>query len=84
MGNVRLALFLLLFVLFTGPTLFLFKSFVQNLGHYVYEFFDLSFWTNSYKGVAKKNNWQNTWTVFYWAWWISWSPFVGIFIARIS
>lgn len=82
--NMRLALFLLLFVLLVGPTLFLLKSFVQNIGHYVYEFFELSFWTNSYKGVGQEKNWQNTWTVFYWAWWISWSPFVGIFIARIS
>ncbi|UII26593.1 BCCT family transporter [Fulvivirga maritima] len=82
--NMRLALFLMLFVLVVGPTLFLFKSFVQNIGHYIYEFFELSFWTNTYKGVGEKTNWQNTWTVFYWAWWISWSPFVGIFIARIS
>ncbi len=82
--NMRLAIFLLLFMLFVGPTLFLLKSFVQNIGHYIYEFFELSFWTNSYKGVGQEKNWQNTWTVFYWAWWISWSPFVGIFIARIS
>lgn len=82
--NMRLALFLLLFVLVVGPTLFLLKSFVQNIGHYIYEFFELSFWTNTYKGVGEKTNWQNSWTVFYWAWWISWSPFVGIFIARIS
>lgn len=82
--NMRLALFLLLFVLLVGPTLFLFKSFVQNIGHYIYEFFELSFWTNTYKGVGETKNWQNSWTIFYWAWWISWSPFVGIFIARIS
>ncbi|MTI20677.1 BCCT family transporter [Fulvivirga sp. RKSG066] len=82
--NMRVAIFLLLFMLVVGPTLFLFKSFVQNIGHYVYEFFELSFWTNSYKGIGQKANWQNSWTVFYWAWWISWSPFVGIFIARIS
>ncbi len=82
--NMLLALFLMLFILFVGPTLFLLKSFVQNIGHYVYEFFELSFWTNSYKGVGQEQNWQSTWTVFYWAWWISWSPFVGIFIARIS
>lgn len=82
--NMRLALFLLVFMLLVGPTLFLLKSFVQNIGHYAYEFFELSFWTNSYKGVGEETNWQNTWTVFYWAWWISWSPFVGIFIARIS
>ena len=82
--NMRLAIFLLLFLLIAGPTLFLLKSFIQNVGHYAYEFFELSFWTNSYKGVGEEKNWQNSWTVFYWAWWISWSPFVGIFIARIS
>ncbi len=82
--NMRLAIVLLLFVLAVGPTLFLLKSFVQNVGHYIYEFFELSFWTNAYHGVGDKKHWQNSWTVFYWAWWISWSPFVGIFIARIS
>jgi choline/glycine/proline betaine transport protein len=82
--NMRLALVLLIFVLLVGPTLFIFKSFIQNIGNYIFEFFELSFWTNSYKGVVKQDNWQNQWTIFYWAWWISWSPFVGIFIARIS
>lgn len=82
--NMRLALLLLVFVLLVGPTLFLLKSFVQNIGHYIHEFFELSFWTNTYNGVGAEKNWQNSWTVFYWAWWISWSPFVGIFIARIS
>ncbi|AZQ61780.1 BCCT family transporter [Flammeovirga pectinis] len=82
--NMRLALSLMVLMLIIGPTLFLLKSFVQNVGYYFYEFFELSFWTNSYKGVGQEKNWQNSWTVFYWAWWISWSPFVGIFIARIS
>ena len=81
---MRLAIFLLVFILVVGPTLFLLKSFVQNIGHYINEFFEVSYWTNSYKGVGSDKNWQNSWTVFYWAWWISWSPFVGIFIARIS
>ncbi len=82
--NMRLALFLLIFILIVGPTLFIFKSFVQNIGYYVNNFFNLSFWTNTYKGVDVVKNWQNSWTVFYWAWWLAWSPFVGIFIARIS
>ncbi len=82
--NMRFAVLLLVFVLCAGPTLFLFKSFIQNIGHYIGNFFELSFWTNSYNGVDKAKNWQSSWTVFYWAWWISWSPFVGIFIARIS
>jgi len=82
--NMRLALFLMVFLLIVGPTLFIFKSFVQNIGYYINSFFELSFWTNSYMGVQAAKNWQNSWTIFYWAWWISWSPFVGIFIARIS
>ncbi|MEQ9437819.1 MAG: BCCT family transporter [Cyclobacteriaceae bacterium] len=82
--NMRLALLILLFVLLAGPTVFILKSFVQNLGYYINEFFRLSFWTESYQGVNEKTHWQNSWTIFYWAWWIAWSPFVGIFIARIS
>jgi choline/glycine/proline betaine transport protein len=82
--NMRLALLLLLFVILVGPTLFILKSFVQNIGHYIHEFFELSFRTGSYKGINQPSNWLNKWTVFYWSWWITWSPFVGIFIARIS
>lgn len=82
--NVRMAVLLLVFVLLVGPTLFLFKSFVQNIGYYLSNFFELSLWTHAYEGVSNESTWQNSWTIFYWAWWISWSPFVGIFIARIS
>lgn len=82
--NMRLALLLLLFVLIAGPTLFILKSFVQNIGHYINDFFELSFRTGSYKSINQPTNWLNKWTVFYWSWWITWSPFVGIFIARIS
>ncbi|WP_439182827.1 BCCT family transporter [Carboxylicivirga taeanensis] len=82
--NMRFALILMVFIILVGPSVFIFKSFVQNIGHYLNEFFELSFWTESYKGINEAKHWQNSWTVFYWAWWISWSPFVGIFIARIS
>jgi len=82
--NMRFAVSLLVFMLIVGPTLFIFKSFIQNIGYYIGNFFELSYWTNSYSGVGEAKNWQSSWTVFYWAWWISWSPFVGIFIARIS
>lgn len=81
---MRLAIILLLFVMLIGPTVFILKSFIQNLGYYLSNFLELSFWTESYKGVGETKHWQNSWTIFYWAWWISWSPFVGIFIARIS
>nr|WP_319398350.1 BCCT family transporter [uncultured Carboxylicivirga sp.] len=82
--NMRFAIILLVFVIIVGPTVFLAKSFVQNLGHYLSDFFEISFWTESYAGVREAKHWQNSWTVFYWAWWIAWSPFVGIFIARVS
>jgi choline/glycine/proline betaine transport protein len=75
-----IAAIFLVFIIFVGPTLFIVGSFVQNTGNYLQNFFELSFWTETYK----QSDWQNGWTVFYWAWWISWSPFVGMFIARIS
>ncbi|AKH44019.1 choline/glycine/proline betaine transport protein [Altererythrobacter atlanticus] len=78
--NMVLALGLTIFVLVLGPTVFLLDGFVQNIGYYLQRFLYLSSWTETY--VA--NGWQNDWTIFYWAWWVSWSPFVGIFIARIS
>ncbi len=78
--NIIIGSFFLLFMLIMGPTLFIFGSFVQNTGGYLDNFFALSFWTETYQ----QSDWQKSWTVFYWAWWISWSPFVGMFIARIS
>ena len=78
--NVRIAAILLVFVLIVGPTLFIFRSFVQNIGNYLGSILEVSTWTEAYRD----NGWQGDWTVFYWAWWISWSPFVGMFIARIS
>ena len=78
--NIYLAGVLLLFIVILGPTLFIFDSYLQNIGGYLATFFQRSFWTESYQG----GDWQNQWTIFYWSWWISWSPFVGLFIARIS
>lgn len=78
--NMRIAVLFLLIVLVLGPTIFIFKSFVQNTGNYFSGFLEIATWTESYTG----SNWQNAWTVFYWGWWIAWSPFVGMFIARIS
>ncbi len=78
--NMRIAVLLLVLVVILGPTIFIFQSFVQNTGSYLYSFLEISTWTESYTG----NDWQNAWTVFYWGWWIAWSPFVGMFIARIS
>ncbi len=78
--NVRMAVVFLVMMLVLGPSLFIFDSLFQNIGYYLQNFLRMSFWTESYT----QTNWQNSWTVFYWAWWISWSPFVGMFIARIS
>ncbi|WP_439882146.1 BCCT family transporter [Pontibacter sp. MBLB2868] len=78
--NIRIALVILLAVLFLGPTVFILGSYVQNTGSYLGNFLQLSFWNEAYSS----RNWQGGWTVFYWAWWISWAPFVGIFIARVS
>lgn len=78
--NIRLAGLFLLFILVVGPTLYILGSFVQNIGHYVQNFPTFSFWTQTYE----EGEFMSTWTVFYWAWWISWSPYVGMFIARIS
>jgi len=78
--NMIAAAVLLLFVLLAGPTLFILNGFVENLGQYLNSFFYLGFWNETYTG----GSWQNGWTVFYWGWWIAWSPFVGMFIARIS
>ncbi|WP_440954937.1 BCCT family transporter [Methanosarcina sp. Mfa9] len=78
--NIGLGVLLLLFVLLTGPTVFLLSSFVESLGYYLQTLPALSFQTDAFKGVE----WQKSWTMFYWGWWISWSPFVGMFIARVS
>jgi choline/glycine/proline betaine transport protein len=78
--NMVLGAIFLVFMILVGPTLFIFDSFIQNVGGYVQNFFELSSWTETYK----QSDWQSDWTVFYWAWWVSWSPFVGMFIARIS
>lgn len=78
--NMRLGLVFLVAMLFLGPTVFLLDSFVQNTGAYLQELPRLGTWTETFRD----SNWQGKWSVFYWAWWISWSPFVSMFIARVS
>lgn len=78
--NVRIAVVLLLLVVVLGPTLFIFESYLENVGNYFSSVVEIAFWNESFSG----GNWQNSWTLFYWGWWISWSPFVGTFIARVS
>lgn len=80
--NVVTVLLLLFFVLFCGPTVFLIGSFTEGLGDYINNFFGLTFNTHVYESETLP--WFYNWTILYWAWWISWSPYVGLFIARIS
>jgi choline/glycine/proline betaine transport protein len=78
--NLYLMLGVLGLMLVVGPTLYLLGTFVSSLGTYIGVLPELAFWTQT-TGDA---GWQSGWTIFYWGWWISWSPFVGMFIARIS
>ncbi len=79
--NMVLAIALVLFMLFAGPTQYLFSTLMQNLGGYLASVPAKSFDMYAYGG---RPEWLGSWTVFYWAWWIGWAPFVGLFIARIS
>lgn len=81
--NLILAGALVLYLLAFGPTTFLLREFVQSIGAYIQNFVSLAFNVNAFTGSAGEA-WQASWTSFYWGWWISWAPFVGIFIARIS
>lgn len=80
--NLVLAVLLLIFVLALGPTIFLLSAFSEGIGHYFSQFANLTF--NTFAFEPKQQEWFTNWTVMFWAWWISWSPFVGLFIARIS
>lgn len=78
--NMRLGLLFVIILLIVGPTVFIFDLFVESTGSYFQNLVSLSTWSNSFSD----SEWQDNWTIFYWAWWISWSPFVGMFIARVS
>jgi choline/glycine/proline betaine transport protein len=80
--NLLLAVSLAVFVFIVGPTVFILTSFAGNLGTYLQSLIDTSL--NMFSFSESGTAWQADWTLFYWAWWISWSPFVGMFIARIS
>jgi choline/glycine/proline betaine transport protein len=82
-GNLILAAVLLAAVFLLGPTWHLLDSLVQNIGTYLARLLPFSFYTEAYRSPGE-GSWQHGWTIFYWAWWIAWSPFVGMFIARIS
>ncbi|MDO3384588.1 choline BCCT transporter BetT [Gilvimarinus sp. SDUM040013] len=78
--NLFLAVALLLFVLVAGPTVHLLQTYVQNVGHYLSGLVETTFKLYAYE----PSGWIGGWTLFYWGWWIAWSPFVGMFIARVS
>lgn len=81
--NMFLAGFLLIFLFICGPTVYLLGAVSDNMGAYLQRVPTNSFWTATYDSGAR-SSWFSSWTVFYWAWWIAWSPFVGMFIARVS
>ncbi|AZP13685.1 BCCT family transporter [Undibacterium parvum] len=81
--NLLLAILLMAFVLIAGPTLYLLGAFNENIGNYLAHIVQLSFRNFTYE-PANSAGWYQAWTILYWAWWISWAPFVGMFIARIS
>jgi len=96
-----MSIFLLLFVLFTGDTVFQMNLTIQTFGYYIWYLPKIAFHTDAFeflgtaamgqggfggwKGNAAGHElWMNTWTIFYWGWWISWAPFVGTFLAKVS
>ena len=80
--NIIIVVLLMLFILILGPTVYLLGSFSEGLGYYMNNFLDLTFKTYSFE--PGRQAWYHGWTIVYWAWWISWAPYVGLFIAQIS
>ncbi|MBX0314669.1 BCCT family transporter [Planococcus glaciei] len=80
--NMVLAVLLLVLVLILGPTLLILNVFTQSFGEYIQNILSLSMNTEAFNSGNRE--WLDAWTIFYWAWWISWSPFVSMFIARVS
>ena len=78
--NMILALVFLTFVLFLTDTLSVMGIFIESTGMYFQRFIEIGTWSSSFVD----STWQNNWTIFYYAWWVAWAPFVGMFIARIS
>ena len=78
--NIILCIIFLSFIFFAGPTSFILDGLLQNIGSYIQNLLSLSTNTQGYLD----SSWQNGWTLYYYSWWFAWSPFVGLFIARIS
>lgn len=80
--NILMAVLLMLFILVFGPTIYILSTFTEGLGYYISHFISLTFNTYAYEKGSQE--WFSNWTILYWAWWISWAPYVGLFIAKIS
>ncbi|WP_110706943.1 BCCT family transporter [Salinicola sp. CR57] len=78
--NIHLSMVLFAFFIIAGPTLFLLTTFGKTIGGYLIDMIPMGLWVNT----DPSDQWQSWWTLFYWGWWLSWGPFVGMFIARIS
>lgn len=78
--NIVMAVALLIFILVAGSTLFVVQGVIESTGRYLMNLPELALWNDTYADTG----WQNSWTVFYWAWTITWAPYVGLFFARIS
>jgi choline/glycine/proline betaine transport protein len=82
--NIYFAIGLVLFILFMGDTRFLLNAMVTNIGDYIHRFAGMTLDTFAYHQTPAQSQWIQDWTLFFWAWWVAWSPFVGLFLARIS
>ncbi len=84
--NISMAVGLMLFVLVTGETVFLLRQLGESVGIYASRIIPLSFWNDAMAQYTSETGWgwQGGWTVFYWAWTVTWAPFMGVFLARIS
>jgi choline/carnitine/betaine transport len=84
--NILMAVGLMLFVLIAGDTVFLMRQLIEGVGIYAGDIVPLSFWNDSMAQFTDEGGWgwQAGWTVFYWAWTVTWAPFMGVFLARIS
>lgn len=78
--NMILAILLIVILLSIGPTRYLLNTLLESTGNYAQNIISMSLWSDT----QKDSGWQNWWTAFYWPWWMTWGPFVGMFIARIS
>lgn len=82
--NLSMAGLLLISILLLGPTVFLMQNFVESIGIYLANLMHMTFDVGAHQRSQESQGWFTGWTIFYWGWWIAWSPFVGVFIARIS